>query len=81
VSRKIAGIPVIILIGIGSFVSLALGFWRLLVDKAYGANNHLSIYFTIGVAVFGLAWFYGFKYWSKSQGVNVERRFEEIPIE
>jgi amino acid transporter len=81
VSRKIGGVPVIILIGIGSFVSLALGFWRLLVDKAYGANNHLSIYFTVGVAVFGLAWFYGFKYWSKSQGVNVERRFEEIPIE
>ena len=57
------------------------GFWRLLVDKNYGANNHLSIWFTVGVAAFGMIWFYGFKYWSKHRGVNVERRFEEIPIE
>ena len=60
---------------------MSLGFWRLLVDKNYGANNHLSILFTVGVAAFGLIWFYGFKYWSKSRGVNVDLRFEEIPIE
>ncbi len=81
VSRKIGPVPVITIIGLLSLVSVSLGFWRLLVDKNYGANNHLSILFTVGVAVFGLIWFYGFKYWSRSRGVNVDIRFEEIPIE
>jgi amino acid transporter len=81
VSRKIGPVPVISIIGLLSLVSVSLGFWRLLVDNNYGANNHLSIWFTVGVGVFGLTWFYGFKYWSRSRGVNVARRFEEIPIE
>jgi amino acid transporter len=81
VSRKIGPVPVISIIGLLSLISVSLGFWRLLVDKNYGANNHLSIWFTVGVGAFGLIWFYGFKYWSRSHGVNVARRFEEIPIE
>ena len=67
--------------GCSRSLGVPAGFWRLLVDDNYGANNPLSIWFTVGVAVFGLVWFYGFKYWSKSRGVNVDRRFEEIPIE
>jgi hypothetical protein len=72
--------------GAGDFGVIALAcvvfvFYRLLVDAAYGANNHLSEVMTIAVTVFALTWYAAFRIYRARQGADIKGQFSEIPVE
>jgi amino acid transporter len=81
VAYRVGGIPVISLIGIVSFASVAFVFERLLTDNAYGANNHLSAVMTIAVVVVASIWYIAFRAYRAAQGADVSAQFREIPVE
>ncbi|KDE99044.1 hypothetical protein Y900_008800 [Mycolicibacterium aromaticivorans JS19b1 = JCM 16368] len=74
-------VPVISVIGVIAFACVAFVFYRLLVDAAYGANNHLSLIMTVVVTVFGLSWYLAFRAYQTRKGADLEGRFSEIPVE
>ncbi len=69
------------MIGVIAFACVAFVFYRLLVDAAYGANNHLSLIMTVVVTVFGLSWYLAFRAYQTRKGADLEGRFSEIPVE
>jgi amino acid transporter len=81
IAYRVAGIPLISIIGLLSVASVVFVFCRLLVDAAYGANNHLSEVMTIAVAVFASIWYLGFRVYRSSQGADLKAQFSEIPVE
>jgi hypothetical protein len=74
-------VALISVLGVGSIASVGFIFYRLCVDKNYGANNHVSVYMTISAFVLGLLWYYVFSMVRKAKGDNLELRFNEIPVE
>jgi amino acid transporter len=74
-------VPVISVIGVVALVCVAFVFYRLLVDAAYGANNHLSEVMTIAVTVFALTWYAAFRVYRARQGADLKGQFSEIPVE
>jgi amino acid transporter len=74
-------VPVISVIGVVALACVMFVFYRLLVDAAYGANNHLSEVMTIAVTVFALTWFAAFRVYRARQGADLTGQFSEIPVE
>ncbi|HEX4559702.1 MAG TPA: APC family permease [Mycobacterium sp.] len=74
-------VPVISVIGVVALVCVVFVFYRLLVDAAYGANNHLSEVMTIAVTVFALTWYAAFRVYRARQGADLTGQFSEIPVE
>jgi amino acid transporter len=74
-------VPVISVIGVVALGCVAFVFYRLLVDAAYGANNHLSEIMTIAVTVFALTWYAAFRVYRARQGADLKGQFSEIPVE
>jgi amino acid transporter len=74
-------VPVITVIGVVALVCVVFVFYRLLVDAAYGANNHLSEIMTIAVTVFALTWYAAFRVYRARQGADLKGQFSEIPVE
>jgi amino acid transporter len=78
---RVAGIPLVTLAGIVGAIFAAFVIYRLLVDDSFGANSQFSQIAALIVFASGLVWFYAARAIRASQGVNVDRRFAEIPIE
>jgi amino acid transporter len=78
---EVAGIPLMTLTGIPG--SLGLGFitYRVIVDSDYGANSPISMAMFVGVFVVGAIWYFVARAIRRSQGVDMQARFKEIPIE
>jgi len=74
-------VPVISVIGVIALACVVFVFYRLLVDAAYGANNHLSEIMTIAVTVFALTWYAAFRVYRARQGADLAGQFSEIPVE
>jgi amino acid transporter len=74
-------VPVISVIGVVALACVVFVFYRLLVDAAYGANNHLSEVMTIAVTVFALTWYAAFRVYRARQGADLTGQFSEIPVE
>ena len=74
-------VPVISVIGVIALICVVFVFYRLLVDAAYGANNHLSEVMTIAVTVFALTWYAAFRFYRARQGADIKGQFSEIPVE
>ena len=74
-------VPVISVIGVVALACVVFVFYRLLVDAAYGANNHLSEVMTIAVTVFALTWYAAFRVYRARQGADLAGQFSEIPVE
>jgi len=62
-------------------VIVCYGFYRLLIDSTFTLNLKFSNWGTLLGIVFALVWSYGWKWYRKSQGVDLDRRYAEIPIE
>ncbi len=67
------------MIGVVALTCVVFVFYRLLVDAAYGANNHLSEVMTIAVTVFALTWYAAFRIYRARQGADLKGQFSEIP--
>jgi amino acid transporter len=81
IAYRVGRIPVISVIGVVALACVVFVFYRLLVDAAYGANNHLSEEMTVAVAVFALTWYAAFRIYRTRQGLDVSGQFSEIPVE
>jgi len=78
---EIFGIPVMTITGlIGSFVGVWI-VYRAIVDVDFGANAPISKQIGAGVFIVGAIWYFVAKALRRRQGVNMNARFEEIPIE
>lgn len=81
VAWRVGGFPVMSLLGIVASVFVGWAFYRLTIDNTFSINLKFSNGGTIVVVVFAVLWFFAWKAYRRSQGVNVDRRYAEIPIE
>lgn len=81
ISWRIGGFPLMSFLGIIATVIVGYGFVRLTIDHTFSINLN----FTNGGAIVGVVlaviWFYAWRAYRRSQGVDVDRRYKEIPIE
>jgi amino acid transporter len=81
IAWRVAGFPVISLLGIGSLITVVYVASRLLIDSSFTPNLKFSDLGTLIVVVVGFVWFYAMRAYRKSRGVDIDRRYKEIPIE
>lgn len=78
---RVAGIPLITLTGIGGLVVAGFLAYRAVVDDTFAANTPTSIRMAVIVALVGVVWFFVARQVQRRRGVDIERRYAEIPIE
>jgi amino acid transporter len=78
---EIAGIPLLTLCGIPGSLGLGYITYRVIVDSAYGANSPISMAMFVLVFVVAAVWYFVARAYRRRQGVNMNARFEEIPVE
>ena len=81
VAWRIAGIPVLSVFGLVAFVFTLFLTIRLVQDDAFGANHTFSIVMAVAVFFGALVWFFAFRWYKMRSGVQIDRRFQEIPVE
>jgi APA family basic amino acid/polyamine antiporter len=82
VNQRIAGVPVITIIGILSVIAQGFMAWVFLRDPSAGLNgNPKMIWFNVIVFLSGLVVYYVAKFIQRSRGVNVDLSFKQVPEE
>lgn len=82
VNARVAGVPLMTIVGALSFVALGIMAWAFLTDPSAGLNGHPGlicmniIIFFSGLVIYAIA-----KAVQRNRGVDISKRFEEIPIE
>jgi hypothetical protein len=62
-------------------VLVGFAFYRLTIDSAFSLNLKFANWGAVLGVVFAVIWFYAWKAYRKRQGVDLDRRYREIPIE
>jgi amino acid transporter len=78
---RVAGIPLITVMGSLSllyFAFLLVSYFR---DARYGVNSPTGIWFAVGLAVAGLVCYLAFRALRRRQGIDVTRTYREIPVD
>lgn len=78
---RVAGIPLMAICGVLAIPFIAFIAYRTATDKALGANAHVSLIVNGILIAVGFGWFYALRWYRRSRGEDVDRRFKEIPIE
>jgi basic amino acid/polyamine antiporter, APA family len=82
VNRRLAGLPVMTMVGVLSLIALVIMAWAFLTDPSAGLNGHPGlIWMNVGIFFSGLVIYYIAKAVQRGRGVDISRRFAEIPIE
>ena len=81
IAWRIGRVPVISLVGVVSTVFVVYAISRILVDNAYTPNLAFGDIGALVVLVVGAIVFYVARAYRRSQGVNIDQRYKEIPIE
>ncbi len=82
VNGRVAGIPVMSIVGLLSLVALVIMAWAFLTDPSAGLNGRPGlILMNVGIFLSGLVIYYIAKAVQRARGVEISRRFAEIPIE
>jgi amino acid transporter len=83
--RRVFGIPVVTLAGVGGFVALSglmLAFiFNNQINQTFAVTRALSLYFMVGVIVVGALWYVGALMINRRKGVDLALAFREIPPE
>jgi amino acid transporter len=79
--RKIAGIPLITIAAMVSILFTALISYYFLFYAMFGANSATSLIAVLITVLAGAVYYYGYKAFQKSRGVEVDLVFKEIPPE
>jgi uncharacterized membrane protein len=79
--KFLGGIPLMTICGVLGIPFLAFIAYRTATDKALGANARISLIVNGVLIAVGFGWFYALRWYRRSRGENVDRRFEEIPID
>jgi APA family basic amino acid/polyamine antiporter len=89
---KIAGIPLITVAGVifGGFLGFLLYEWILDPNALYGIGwsinpdgykNTSSVIYMLGMYVLALVIYVGFKWYRRREGIDIDKIYEEIPVE
>lgn len=81
VSWRVGSMPVITLIGVVALVPVVYVAWRLLIDSTYTPNLLVANLGGLTVIAVGIVLFYVARAYTKRQGVDFDRRYQEIPVE
>ena len=81
IRMSVFGLPVISVAGLGGAIFTGWVVYRAAVDNNFGVNTPFSIYATIGLFVLGAVAFYAIRWYRRREGVDIDARFSEIPIE
>lgn len=82
---KIAGVPLITVAGVifGGFLLFLLYEWLIDPNGLYGIgiSNTNSVIYMLAMYLLALVIYVGFKMYRKSQGIDIDKIYEEIPVE
>lgn len=78
---EVAGIPLMTITGLLGAAITAFVAYRTAVDDVFGANSPFAIQMTIGAFVVGAIWYFVARAVRRSQDVDMDSRFREIPVE
>lgn len=81
IAWRVGGFPLMSLLGIIATIIVLYGFIRLTVDHTFSINLNFTIGGAIVSVVVAVVWFYAWRAYRKRQGVDIDRRYQEIPIE
>jgi basic amino acid/polyamine antiporter, APA family len=82
VNARVGGVPVMSVVGFLSLVALAIEAWAFLTDPSAGLNGRpFLVWMNIIIFVSGFVIYYIAKAVQRGRGVDISRRFAEIPIE
>ena len=82
VQRRIGGVPVITLLGVGNLVLFSMVLYSAFKLPAFsGPTGSGAVLFVIGVYVAGVVWYLAAKAIQKRRGVDIELLYREIPPE
>ena len=81
IAWRLGRVPVISIIGVVSTVFMVYGISRILVDKNYTPNLAFGDVGALIVLTVGVIAFYVARAYRRSRGVNIDQRYQEIPIE
>jgi len=75
------GIPLMTISGVIAAVTMGFVGYRTAVDPINGANSPQSIGTIVGTFVVGAIWYFYFVSKNKKEGIDLDARFKEIPVE
>ena len=78
---KVLGIPLMSICGTIGAIFCVFLLWRCFADSTAGAIQASSMYISLGVAVLSLAWYLGYRSYNLKKGVDIDKRYKEIPLE
>jgi basic amino acid/polyamine antiporter, APA family len=82
VQRRIGGVPVITLLGVGNLVLFSMVLYSAFKLPAFsGPTGSGAVLFVIGVYVAGIVWYLAARAIQKRRGVDIELLYREIPPE
>jgi amino acid transporter len=78
---EILGIPAITITGVLALITMIWVGYRTAVDPVFGANSVAAITVMVGTFVVAIIWYFVARAVQNRRGVDLDSRFEEIPIE
>jgi amino acid transporter len=81
IAWRLGGIPVLSILGLASTVGIVPVLWRLIVDSTFTLDRSYAVWGAVITVAAGFVWYYAWRMYEKSRGVNVDMQFNEIPVE
>lgn len=78
---KVAGIPLITITGVLGTLVMAWVVYSTFIDPVFGANSPASLILMLVAFSVGIVWYFVARSMRKKEGVDLDARFDEIPIE
>jgi len=78
---RVAGVPLMTIAAAVGTIFTAFLLYRAVVDESLEANAQISYVIAGGAFLIAIIWFYVARAYRRRQGVAVEKRFQEIPVE
>jgi amino acid transporter len=80
-ARKVAGLPLISIAGAVSVIFTAVVSYYFLAYSVFGASSSASLIAVVVTILCGAVYYYGYRAYQKSRGVDVDLAYKEIPPE
>ncbi len=81
IAWRVGGLPLMSLLGVVATIVVGYAFYRLTIDSTFSTNLKFADGGAAVVVVFAVIWFYASKAYRRRQGVDIDRRYAQIPIE
>jgi APA family basic amino acid/polyamine antiporter len=78
---KVGGVPLITVMGALGTLYFAVMFYLYISDARYGVNDRLSAMYVFGAIAISAVLYYAYRWYRRSQGVDTDLTYREIPAE